>query len=64
MNTSSGQADGLCILGTTPTGRARCDRLDLNDERSGEKFIQKSRQRWVESGLHPPKEDPQQSSAN
>ncbi len=36
-------ADGLCILGTTPTGRARCDRLDLNDERSEEKFIQKSR---------------------
>ena len=51
-------SDGLCIIGTTPTGRATCERLDLNDERRGEKFIQKSRQRWVESGLHPPEDDP------
>ena len=54
-------SDGLCIIGTTPTGRATCERLDLNDERRGEKFIQKSRQRWVESGLHPPEDDPQES---
>jgi hypothetical protein len=51
-------SDSLCIIGTTPTGRATCERLDLNDERRGEKFIQKSRQRWVESGLHPPEDDP------
>jgi hypothetical protein len=54
------KSDGLCIIGTTPTGRATCERLDLNDERRGEKFIQKSRQRWVESGLHPPEDDPQE----
>ena len=52
--------DGLCIIGKTPTGRATCERLDLNDERRGEKFIQKSRQRWVESCLHPPEDDPQE----
>jgi hypothetical protein len=39
-----------------------CDRLDLNDERREEQFIQKSRQRWLESGLHPPVDDPQQTS--
>jgi hypothetical protein len=54
-------SDGLCILGTTAIGRATCNRLDINDQRSGDKFIQKSRQRWVESCLHPPQEDPQQS---
>ena len=45
----------------TPTGRATCNRLDLKDERRAEQFIQKSRQQWVESGLHPPGDDPQQS---
>lgn len=54
-------SDGTRILGKTPTGRATCNRLDLNDERRAEQFIQKSRQRWVESGLHPPGDDPQQS---
>ncbi|WP_256366889.1 hypothetical protein [Aphanizomenon sp. UHCC 0183] len=34
--------------------------IAVNDERRGEKFIQKSRQRWVESGLHPPEDDPQE----
>lgn len=55
-------ADGTRILGTTPTGRSTCDRLDLNDERRSDRFIQKSRQRWVESGLHPPTDDPCQSA--
>lgn len=53
--------DSLCIIGTTPIGRATCQRLDLNDSRRADKFIQKSRQQWLKSGLHPPKNDPQQS---
>ena len=55
-------ADALKILGTTTIGRATCDRLDLNDERRQEPFIQNSRQQWTKSGLHPPDDDPQQSS--
>lgn len=35
--------DGLKILGITPTGRATCNRLDLNDELKYEGFIQQSR---------------------
>ncbi len=54
-------ADGLCIIGVTSIGRTTCQRLDLNDERRLDKFIQKSRQQWILAGLHPPKEDPQQS---
>ncbi|NEQ82130.1 MAG: HNH endonuclease [Moorea sp. SIO2I5] len=54
-------ADGLSIIGTSPTGRATCARLDLNDERRSEKFIVKSRRLWVKGGLHPPLEDPRQS---
>ena len=54
-------ADGTLILGKTPTGRATCNRLDLNDKRRPEQFIQKCRQQWVKSGLHPPDTDPQQS---
>ncbi|NET58143.1 MAG: HNH endonuclease [Symploca sp. SIO2E6] len=53
--------DGTQIIGTTSTGRATCNRLDLNDERRTDRFIQKSRQQWVKSGLHPPGDDPQQS---
>jgi HNH endonuclease len=55
-------ADGLKILGTTPTGRATCDRLDLNDDRREEPFIQNARQKWGLAGLHPPDDDPQQST--
>jgi hypothetical protein len=55
-------ADGLKILGTTPTGRATCDRLDLNDNRREEPFIQNARQKWRLAGLHPPDDDPQQST--
>jgi hypothetical protein len=51
-------ADGIQILGTTPIGRATCKRLDLNDEKRSDRFIQKSRQQWVISRLHPPDDDP------
>ena len=53
-------ADSLSIIGTTPIGRATCQRLDLNDSRRPDRFIQKSRQQWLQSGLHPPNNDPQQ----
>ncbi len=52
--------DALRIIGTTPTGRATCKRLDLNDERREEPFIQNARRQWVTGGLHPPNDDPQQ----
>ncbi|MGF1524132.1 MAG: HNH endonuclease [Leptolyngbyaceae cyanobacterium] len=55
-------ADGTCILGITPTGRATCNRLDLNDERRSDRFIQKCRNQWNKSNLHPPNDDPQQAS--
>ncbi len=35
--------DGIKILGTTPTGRATCNRLDLNDEHGDEPSIQIAR---------------------
>ncbi|NER19334.1 MAG: HNH endonuclease [Symploca sp. SIO1B1] len=53
--------DGTQIFGTTSIGRATSNRLDLNDERRTDRFIQKSRQQWVKSGLHPPIDDPRQS---
>jgi HNH endonuclease len=49
--------DGTRIIGITPIGRATCNRLDLNDERRSDHFIQKSRQLWVLGGFHPPQED-------
>ncbi|KYC42367.1 HNH endonuclease [Scytonema hofmannii PCC 7110] len=52
--------DGTKIVGTTAVGRATCNRLDLNDERRIDRFIQKSRQLWIQGGFHPPREDPQQ----
>jgi hypothetical protein len=33
-------------------------RLDLNDERRNDRFIQKSRRFWVKGVSHPPHEDP------
>lgn len=42
--------DALQIIGKTPTGRATCNRLDLNDERREEPFIQNARQQWVAGG--------------
>jgi HNH endonuclease len=56
-------ADGTRILGITSTGRATCDRLDMNDERyKGERSIQEARALWVQVGWHPPSEDPRQTS--
>ncbi len=57
-------ADRTRILGTTPTGRATCNRLDVNDEYHANGFIQTSRRIWVRVGLHPPKEDPRLESEN
>ncbi|MFM6194336.1 MAG: hypothetical protein ACKPEN_06960 [Planktothrix sp.] len=54
-------AEGTKIVGTTPIGRATCERLDLNDERyRGERSIQEARTLWVQAGWHPPSEDPRQ----
>jgi hypothetical protein len=53
--------DGLKIMGKTPTGRATCHRLDLNDEFHNRGFIQSSRQLWVQGGWHPPGDDPRQN---
>jgi hypothetical protein len=50
-------ADALQIMGN-PIGRATCNRLDLNDERREQPFIQNARQQWIAAGLHPPKHDP------
>ena len=50
--------DGTKILGTTPTGRATCNRLDFNDERRDEPSIQSARRFWVAAGWHPPQFDP------
>jgi hypothetical protein len=50
--------NALKIIGKTSTGRATCSRLDLNDERREEPFIQNARQQWIVTGLHPPKDDP------
>ncbi|GAP99392.1 HNH endonuclease [Leptolyngbya sp. NIES-2104] len=47
-------SDGLRIQGVTPTGRATCDRLDMNDDRHANGFIQTSRQFWRQIGIHPP----------
>jgi HNH endonuclease len=52
-------ADGRTIVGTTPVGRATCNRLDLNDERySEDDSIRSTRGFWVQAGWHPPSEDP------
>ncbi len=50
-------SNALRIIGKTPTGRATCHRLDLNDERREEPFIQNARRQWVLAGLHPPQDD-------
>lgn len=55
-------SDGIKIVGITSTGRATCHRLDMNDERHGNGFIQKSRRLWVRVGWHPPQEDLRQES--
>ena len=53
--------DGLKIIGVTPTGRASCHRLDLNDDRHNESSIVKARRFWIRGGWHPPDKDPRQS---
>jgi hypothetical protein len=55
-------ADGQCIVGRTTIGRATCDRLDLNDERRADRFIQSARHQWVKGGFHPPLDDPKLES--
>lgn len=53
--------DGAAIQGVTATGRATCDRLDLNDMRYPENdSIRATRQFWIQIGLHPPADDPVQ----
>ena len=42
-------ADGIYILGLTPTGRATSIALRLNNA-----FLVEARQWWVEAGWHPP----------
>jgi HNH endonuclease len=54
--------DSLRIIGTTAIGRATCNRLDLNDERREEPFIQNARRQWVVAKLHPAFDDPKLSS--
>ena len=55
-------AAGISIVGTTPMGRATCDRLDMNDDRyEGERSITEARSLWVEAGWHPPSDDPRQT---
>jgi hypothetical protein len=39
-------------------------KIDLNDERRPDRFIQKSRRLWVQGGFHPPREDPRQENPN
>lgn len=47
------------IEGTTPIGRATCLRLDLNDTRYPEEdSIRETRRFWIQTGLHPPTDDP------
>lgn len=50
--------DGQWIVGTTSTGRATVERLDLNDEYHDDGFIRISRALWVRGGWHPPASDP------
>jgi HNH endonuclease len=55
-------ADALRLIGVTAIGRATCNRLDLNDDRREEPFIQNARRQWLAAGLHPSIDDPQESS--
>jgi hypothetical protein len=45
--------DSLQIIGKTDLGRATCNRLDLNDDRREEPFIQNARRQWLIAGIHP-----------
>lgn len=51
---------GVVIQGITPTGRATCTRLDLNDmQYPDDDSIRATRRLWMQLGLHPPTEDPE-----
>ena len=50
-------ADCLQIIGLISTGRATCNRLDLNDDNHDEGAIVKARRLWLKGGWHPPKSD-------
>jgi 5-methylcytosine-specific restriction endonuclease McrA len=53
---------GVVIQGGTPTGRATCTRLDLNDMRYPEEdSIRATRRFWIQTGLHPSPSDPCQT---
>jgi len=53
---------GVVIQGVTPTGRATCARLDLNDMRYPEEdSIRATRRFWIQTGLHPSPSDPRQT---
>lgn len=53
---------GVVIQGITPTGRATCTRLDLNDMRYPEEdSIRATRRFWIQTGLHPSPSDPCQT---
>lgn len=56
-------ADGLSIIGTTPIGRATCNRLDMNDACHNDGAIVKARRLWLQGGWHPPADDLRQSLA-
>lgn len=54
--------DTTRIIGTSSTGRATCDRLDINDDRyRGDHPITEVRLLWQQVGWHPPDSDPVQS---
>jgi hypothetical protein len=53
-------ADSLRIISQTDTGRATCKRLDLNDDRRDEPFVQNARRQWLVAGFHPSADDPQE----
>lgn len=56
------QDKGVAIEGITPIGRATCLRLDLNDIRyPAEDSIRATRRFWIQTGLHPPVDDPCQT---
>ncbi|NJL55771.1 HNH endonuclease [bacterium] len=50
---------GVVIEGTSPIGRTTCLRLDLNDTRYPEAdSIRETRRFWIQTGLHPPTDNP------
>lgn len=57
-------ANKVWLLGITPTGRATCDRLDVNDARySGDNPITEVRMFWLKAGWHPPEGNPVEPSS-